>query len=61
LKIIPAFQSINSIGQLKSQQIISLQNGINMINIDISDLTAGVYYVNFKNNNTQITKKLIRN
>jgi phosphatidylserine/phosphatidylglycerophosphate/cardiolipin synthase-like enzyme/DNA/RNA endonuclease YhcR with UshA esterase domain len=51
----------NSIGQLKSQQIISLQNGINMINIDISDLTAGVYYVNFKNNNTQITKKLIRN
>lgn len=51
----------NSIGQLKSQQTINTQKGINFINIDISDLTAGVYYINFKNNNTQITKKLIRN
>ncbi len=51
----------NSIGQLKSQQTINTQKGINLINLDISDLTAGLYYVSFKNNDTQITKKLIRN
>lgn len=51
----------NSFGQLKSQQSINTEKGINILNIDISDIAAGVYFVTLKNNNTQITKKLIRN
>lgn len=51
----------NSIGQLKSQQAINTQKGIKIVNLDISNLAAGVYFVTFKNNNTQFTKKLIRN
>jgi phosphatidylserine/phosphatidylglycerophosphate/cardiolipin synthase-like enzyme len=51
----------NSIGQLKSQQAINTQKGINIVNMDISNLASGVYYVTFKNINTQFTKKLIRN
>jgi hypothetical protein len=51
----------NSIGQLKFEQSIDSQKGINSINIDISALTAGIYFITIKNYNNQITKKLIRN
>jgi phosphatidylserine/phosphatidylglycerophosphate/cardiolipin synthase-like enzyme len=51
----------NSIGQLKFEQTIDTQKGINSINIDISALASGIYYITIKNNNNQITKKLIRN
>jgi phosphatidylserine/phosphatidylglycerophosphate/cardiolipin synthase-like enzyme len=48
-------------GKLISKQIINTQNGINNINIDITDLSAGLYFVNFENEKLSITKKLIRN
>lgn len=51
----------NSIGQLKFEQSIDSQKGINSINIDISAFASGIYYITIKNNNNQITKKLIRN
>jgi phosphatidylserine/phosphatidylglycerophosphate/cardiolipin synthase-like enzyme/DNA/RNA endonuclease YhcR with UshA esterase domain len=48
-------------GKLILKQIINIQTGINNINVDITALTAGVYFVNFENAKYSVTKKLIRN
>lgn len=52
----------NSLEQIQMNQIIQIYEGFNEINLDISNLCKGVYFVGFTSNNgNQSLRKLIRN
>jgi hypothetical protein len=50
---------ISVLGHVVKNYSIHANSGLNTADIDITDLKTGVYFVNLRSGNTQITKKLI--
>jgi hypothetical protein len=50
---------LNSVGQLVNTYHVNGQLGVNEVNVNLSNLSAGVYFYNVKVENASVTKKLI--
>jgi hypothetical protein len=50
---------VSILGNVVKNYNINAVSGLNTINVDIADLKGGIYFVNLRSGNTQITKKLI--
>lgn len=50
---------LNSVGQLVNTYHVNGQIGVNEVNVDLNNLSSGVYFYNVKVDNATITKKLI--
>jgi len=53
-------QILNSTGQIiRTSNLMTLPAGLNTVNIDIDDLSAGVYLMKISNGSEQITKRVV--
>ncbi|HRG57777.1 MAG TPA: phospholipase D-like domain-containing protein [Bacteroidia bacterium] len=47
-------------GKAQAQYQLTFQKGLNNLNLDIKNLESGIYFVNFNNGSSSISKKLIK-
>jgi agmatine deiminase len=50
---------INSIGKVVYNELYNLRNGVNLKNINLSNISKGVYFIEFKNEFESINQKII--
>ncbi len=48
-------------GRVILQKDFLISSGKNMLNVDISDLTAGIYLITLNTSDTTVAKKFVRN